>query len=290
MAFTFNESFNLNVTHPIFDTALVIPNEIRGLFPGTASIYAGYFGTGSLVTLGTAVIGAGPAPDKPLTMNTLGLNLHDGVTTQLGAHITVGENVTTGIELRSAVVSNALKAKESSLIGKNTNIVGKNVNIGGKDIYIGAPSITITAFGGSISGVDISGCTGKKSFDIQHPSKENHRLRYVCLEGPGADVFVRGKLKGSSIIELPDYWKDLVDEETITVNLTAIGQYQELYVEKIVSGNKIHIKNNSGTSIQCFYTVYGERKDTTKNISEYCGTSSSDYPGNNDEYVINGGR
>lgn len=23
-----------------------------------------------------------------------------------------------------------------------------------------------------------------KGFDIQHPSKKNHRLRYVCLEGP----------------------------------------------------------------------------------------------------------
>jgi hypothetical protein len=288
MAFTFSESFNLNVTHPIFDTALAIPNEIRGLFPGTASIYAGYFGTGSLFTLGTTVIGAGPAPDKPLTMNTLGLNLHDGITTQLGVHATVGENITTGIELRSSVVSNSLTAKESSLVGKETNIVGKNINIGGKDIYIGGPTITITAFGGSISGVDISGCTGKKSFDIQHPSKENHRLRYICLEGPGADVFVRGKLKGSTVIELPDYWKDLVDEESITVNLTPIGQYQELYVEKIVSGNKIHIKNNSGIPVNCYYTVYGERKDTTKNISEYPGTSPLDYPGNNDEYVING--
>ena len=86
--FANSDSFNLSVIHPVFDTALPIPDFIRSLFPGTASIYAGYFGTGSLPTLGTTVIGAGPAPDKPLTMNTLGLNLHNGVTTQLGAHIT----------------------------------------------------------------------------------------------------------------------------------------------------------------------------------------------------------
>lgn len=84
-------------------------------------------------------------------MNTLGFNLHNGVTTQLGAHITNGENVTLGIELRSAVISNSLKASESSLIGKNTNIVGKNVNIGGQDIYMGGPIVNIDAFAGDIT-------------------------------------------------------------------------------------------------------------------------------------------
>lgn len=282
MAFSFSESFNLNVTHPIFDTALVIPNEIRGLFPGTASIYAGYFGTGSLATLGTTVIGAGPAPDKPLTMNTLGLNLHDGVTTQLGAHITVGENVTTGKELRSAVISNALKAKESSLIGKNTNIVGKNVNIGGKDIYIGAPTINITAFSGSITGLNISGCIGKKDFDIPHPTKEGWRLRHVCIEGPTADVYYRGKLSGN-IIDLPEYWEGLVDEDTITVSLTPIGDYQELSVE-MIKDNRIYIKNKSNTLTHCFYLICAERKDVERNIPEYQG-DYKDYPGNNTDYM-----
>jgi hypothetical protein len=282
MAYTFLESFNFNVTHPIFDTALVIPNEIRGLFPGTASIYAGYFGTGSLATLGTAVIGAGPAPDKPLTMNTFGLNLHDGVTTQLGAHITVGENVTTGTELRSAVVSNSLKAKESSLIGKNTNIVGKNVNIGGQDIYIGGPTINISAFGGSITGLNISGCIGKKDFDIPHPIKEGWRLRHVCIEGPTADVHYRGKLTGN-IIELPEYWKGLVDEDTITVSLTPIGDYQELSVE-MIQDNRIYIKNRQNTSTNCYYLICGERKDVERNIPEYQG-EYVDYPGNNTDYM-----
>lgn len=280
--FTINESFSLNVTHPIFDTALILPNEIRSLFPGTASIYAGYFGTGSLLTLGTASIGAGPAIDKPLTMNTIGLNLHDGVTTQLGAHVTVGENVTTGIELRSAVVSNALTGSESSLIGKNTNIVGKNVSIGGLDIYIGAPVINISAFGGSITGLNISGCIGKKDFDIQHPTKDGWRLRHVCIEGPTADVYHRGKLSGN-IIELPDYWKGLVDEDTITVTLTPIGEYQQLSVE-MIQNNRIYIKNKLNTSTYCYYFICAERKDVEKNIPEYKG-NYNDYPGNNTDYM-----
>lgn len=130
----------------------------------------------------------------------------------------------------------------------------------------------------------------KKSFDIPHPSKENYRLRYICLEGPEAEVYLRGKLKDETIIKLPDYWKDLVDMETVGVTLTPVGYWQELFVDKIEWGTHIHIKNNCGSAINCTYVVYGERKDVPKNISEYQGLTPEDYPGDNREYVINGGR
>jgi hypothetical protein len=128
----------------------------------------------------------------------------------------------------------------------------------------------------------------KKTFDIPHPSKENHRLRYVCLEGPAAEVYLRGKLVNDTLIELPDYWRNLVDAETITVSLTPFGSYQELFVEKIEWGTKIIVKNNAGGAINCHYVVYGERKDVEKNIPEYEGLTPSDYPGDNSDYVING--
>jgi hypothetical protein len=124
----------------------------------------------------------------------------------------------------------------------------------------------------------------KKSFDIPHPTKEGWRLRHVCIEGPTADVYVRGKLKDSNVIELPEYWRKLVDPETITVTLTPIGAYQELYVDEIEWGTRIIIKTNSGSSINCYYTVYGERADTDKNIPEYEGTYN-DYPGDNGQYT-----
>ena len=127
----------------------------------------------------------------------------------------------------------------------------------------------------------------KKPFDIPHPTKENHRLRYICLEGPQAEVYLRGKLVDNYVIELPEYWRELVDAETIGVTLTPIGSYQELFVEKIEWGTHITVKNNAGGAINCSYVVYGERKDTSKNISEYVGTSPKDYPGDNREYAIN---
>ena len=127
---------------------------------------------------------------------------------------------------------------------------------------------------------------GWKGFDIKHPTKENHRLRYVCLEGPEGGVYYRGILKDSEFIELPDYWKDLVDTKTITVHLTPIGTYQYLYYT--VAKNRIIVKNHSNLPTHCSYIIYGERKDGERLIPEYEGNSPKDYPGKNDQYSIAG--
>ena len=108
-----------------------------------------------------------------------------------------------------------------------------------------------------------------KSFDIKHPTKKGQRLRYGSLEGPENGVYVRGRLT-SSIIELPEYWTGLVDEDTITVELTPIGKHQKLYV-KDIANNKIIIGNDNmiDKKINCFYIIYGERKDVDKITVEY---------------------
>jgi len=108
-----------------------------------------------------------------------------------------------------------------------------------------------------------------KSFDIKHPTKKGQRLRYGSLEGPENGVYVRGRAN-STKINLPDYWTGLVDEETITVNLTPIGKHQKLYVEDI-SNNTVTIGNDNliKKEINCFYTIYAERKDINKITVEY---------------------
>ena len=95
------------------------------------------------------------------------------------------------------------------------------------------------------------------------------KLRYGSLEGPENGVYVRGQAT-SNVIELPDYWTGLVDESTITVQLTPNGRFQKLYVEKI-EDNKVYIKNGSWLSnkVNCFYNIYGERKDVEKLTVEY---------------------
>ena len=165
--------------------------------------------------------------------------------------------------------------------------------IGGAKAIIAAPSIVL---GGAVTVAGLEGTlqslgeiwSSKKGFDIKHPTKTDHRLRYICLEGPDAEVYYRGKLKDSNIIEIPDYWANLVDVETIAVTLTPTEVYQELYVEKIEWGRRIIVKNNLGGPINCSFVVFAERKDGEKNIPEYEGLTPADYPGDNREYVING--
>ena len=108
-----------------------------------------------------------------------------------------------------------------------------------------------------------------KSFDIKHPTKKGKRLRYGSLEGPENGVYIRGRAN-SSKINLPDYWTGLVDEETITVELTPIGKHQKLYV-KDIADNVVTIGNDNviKKEINCFYTIYGERKDIDKLTVEY---------------------
>lgn len=127
----------------------------------------------------------------------------------------------------------------------------------------------------------------KKNFDIKHPTKDGWRLRHTCPEGPSNDVFIRGRVKNQTEIELPKYWKGLVDEETITVNLTPIGKHQELIVEKW-NDTKIYLQSKNEIPIDCFYQIFAERKDGEKLIPEYPGETPNDYPGNNDEYSVVG--
>jgi len=117
--------------------------------------------------------------------------------------------------------------------------------------------------------VDITGTltATSKSFDIEHPTKENMRLRYGSLEGPENGVYVRGKLSNTKVIELPDYWTGLVHEDTITVSLTPIGSNVIMWVDK-VEDNKVYIEAIPSI-FECYYHVFAERKDIDKLTVEY---------------------
>ena len=125
-----------------------------------------------------------------------------------------------------------------------------------------------------------------KPFDLVHPTKgEGHRLRYACIEGPEVAVYCRGRLKESNVINLPDYWKDLVHEDSITVQLQPIGSNQNLVIQEFNNEFIVIAEDSTNTdlitdlsTIDCFYHVYGERKDVNPLIVEYEGDSWEDYP------------
>lgn len=167
----------------------------------------------------------------------------------------------------------------------NTDITGAGlINIAGS-----ITTASLVAAGGEVTsngGTHI--LSVKKNFDIPHPTKEGWRLRHTCIEGPENAVFFRGTMRDTQYINLPDYWKELVNPESITVQLTQIGTSQDLIVEKIEYGRRIKVKSGNASTIYCHYLVQGTRKDGEDLIAEYEGETPADYPGNNDEYSISG--
>ena len=189
-----------------------------------------------------------------------------------------------GIQITSAAIGFEVKAPTNSVIG-NINITGNIVQTGNQVVtgnINGTGTCTFPTFSGSIN------VQGWKGFDIKHPNKKGHRLRHVCVEGPEAAVYVRGTLKNSNIIELPEYWKGLVDPESITVTLTPVGSYQELYIKNIEWGQKVTVLNSTSGPIHCFYSIWASRIDGEPLVVEYEGEDPSSYPGNSEQFSISG--
>ena len=179
-------------------------------------------------------------------------------TSQQGT-VMIGKDGNTG-------ASKALYVKGDTEVEGNINAT-KNITMGG-DLTVGG----FASWSGSIVATT-------KLFDIEHPTKgEGYRLAHACLEGPEHGVYYRGRLKNEKVIRLPYYWKDLVNIDTISVQLQPIGAHQDIIVKRWDDEN-IYLQAQGGLPINCFYHVYAERKDVAKLITEYEGESIDDYPG-----------
>ena len=116
-----------------------------------------------------------------------------------------------------------------------------------------------------------------KKFDIKHPSKDGMRLAHACIEGPEVGVYHRGMLKNEKEIFLPSYWKDLVHQNSITVQLQPIGAHQDIIVKRWDT-EKVYLQSKGGMPIHCFYHIFAERKDINPLVVEYEGETWEDYP------------
>ena len=161
----------------------------------------------------------------------------------------------------------------------------------------------MTVNNGNIHSTNLLGCTGQgvswlgtinvqswKGFDIKHPNKEKHRLRHVCVEGPEAAVYTRGRVcNGKNVIDLPSYWSGLVDYETITVQLTSLGSHQNVIVKRISPiEEKVYLQSQGGMPVDCFYHMMAARIDGEELVVEYEGERSADYPGDPEQFSISG--
>ena len=127
-------------------------------------------------------------------------------------------------------------------------------------------------------------------FDIPHVKDEKKRIRHIVAEGPEAGIYIRGRLTGKNVINLPEYWDGLIDPASITVTLTQIRTSQDLIVDAIEWGKVIKIKSGNAAAIDCFYEVWAARHLNPMDPSEklhvvYEGDSWYDYPGNNELFL-----
>jgi hypothetical protein len=101
-------------------------------------------------------------------------------------------------------------------------------------------------------------CTSSKSFVIDHPLDKDKYLVHVCLEGPEAGVYYRGKAKITNErfvkIDLPDYTKEWYD---FTINVTAIGKPRVCGADEVFNGSFL-IYGESGVY---HWTVYAKRQE-----------------------------
>lgn len=216
-------------------------------------------------------------------LNVFGIINQFGLKTAFGGNLKLGFSLKNGIDLKNAinlgngpiVFNGALKANG----GIKTPIIISEVAKSG--VFIGNVS--------ACNGVP-AGC---KSFDIPHWKQKGKRIRHICTEGPEAGIYIRGRLKDSNVIQLPEYWDGLVDYDSITVQLQPIGD-RHYHINVIqIDKEKVVVKEADDKPFECFYHVWVARWINPGNHDEklhvvYDGESPDDYPGNPENFSVAG--
>jgi len=203
-----------------------------------------------------------------------------------GGSFSVGTNITQNVITTDTVITPAVNVGE--MLTSPTIVTGNiastttlnlaattAITLTAPVVTVTAPVVTLTSAAVAVSGT-LTAATSVvsplgtfallsapyKLFDIPHPSpgKENKRLKHGSLEGPELGVYVRGKTTDGQIV-LPEYWADLVDWDTITVQLTATTPHQQLYVNNI---DETGVAVLGSLSAPYYYYIVAERKDVPK--------------------------
>lgn len=244
---TFNNSGSGGVSGSTFDgnSALTVSYNTIGAPSTTGTNASGTWGisiTGSAATLTT-------------TRTIWGQNFNGGANVT-GNLTSVGDITGTGaVTLTATSGTLGLVATGANIVTISTDSNERVRVTSTGDVGIGTtnPGYKLEVVG--------SFAATTKSFVIPHPTREGYKLRYGSLEGPENGVYVRGRSK-DFVIELPEYWTELVDADSITVNLTPIGKTQTLWV-KDIKDNKIYVGSKC-SEINYFYMVFAERADVEK--------------------------
>lgn len=266
------------------------PISLNSILPGTFTTSGpSYFGqcldfggiNNATVSIGprlvpTGLLGVGiPTPGiasllvlgSPLAIqatggsNFIGFVNVTGVATKLGADIKASVSTTAGASV-----------KAGSEVEAGNNATAKTITSSVSKAALGSFASVSAPF---------------KQFDIPHPTRgKGWRLAHAALEGPEMGVYYRGKTREKTI-KLPEYWTELVHEDSITVQLTPIGKAcSSLHVKKI-EDNTVTI-GHQAQDLEYFYIIHGERKDLGDLIVEYRGDKPEDFKFSSEKIKRNG--
>jgi hypothetical protein len=191
-----------------------------------------------------------------------------------------GTSALAGFRAQADVVQTNLQSHSStraiSRFGKTLNSVSELLSAGGNgmvigtleadDLILGTNNTNRLQINGSTGAVTVSGnftVTGVKNFAMVDPADAQRAIYYASLEGPEAGTYFRGTAKiknGEAVIELPGYFSRITETERMTVQLTPVGDWGQLYVAE-KTPERLVIRVAPGTSDLTFdYLVQGVRK------------------------------
>ena len=270
--------------------SLIQASKIKlGLFDNSTATFSSIVNTGVITNSGVTFLGLpgaagmaraavmiGPAMgiSLPASLEVTGIGNYIGVSNFFGAINQYGFKQAYGVTRKAALsLKDGVDLKNAVEITNGQDVDNGNLTVAGV--------IACAWLEGRLAAAMAS---PPKGFDMHHPTKKGWRLSHICIEGPEAAVYHRGILDSGNTIKLPEYWNGLVRPETITVQLTSIGVYQELSYD-VIDGTTIKVKNNAGAPIKCSYVAFGERKDVDKIVVEYPG-KIEDYPGRDQRSIV----
>jgi hypothetical protein len=138
--------------------------------------------------------------------------------------------------------------------------------LGNAPLIIGTNNANRIQIGGT-GGVTVTGnftvTGGTKNFAVVDPADSKKALYYAALEGPEAGTYYRGTARthnGEIVIELPGHFSRLTEAQRMTVQLTPVGGWGQLYVAERTP-EKLVVRTAPGSAdLEFDYLVQGVRK------------------------------
>lgn len=217
-------------------------------------------------------------------LNIFGIVNQFGLKTAFGGNLKLGFSLKNGIDLKNAIN-----------LGNGPIVFNASMTANGG---IKTPIIVAEVARAEFFSGDVNLCNGVPAgckpapFDMPHWKTKGKRIRHICTEGPEAGIYIRGRLKDSNVIELPEYWDGLVDYDSISVQLQPIGDRHHHINVIEIDKEKVVVKEADDKPFECFYHVWVARwvnPITQEKLHVvYDGMSPDDYPGDNTGFVIGG--